>query len=151
MAITIQSAYATSYAEGMPGMIADSNTQARPTGTVEDAAGIGFGKACFSGTNERGITATPGTKFKGISIADAGIVPNPGGAVDTYPQYANISMLDMGDIWVLAGANTTKDAPVYVTSGGVFTPTTTSNTAIPATFMSAVSSGAPVKIRVVQQ
>lgn len=151
MSITIQSTYATSYAEGFPGMLADGTTSNRVSGTVEDAGGIAFGKACFGGTAERGITATGGTKFKGISIADAGVVPAIGGTADVYPQYANISLLDQGDIWVLAGANTTKDAAVYVTSGGAFTPTSSSNTAIPATFMSAVSSGAPVKIRVVQQ
>lgn len=151
MAITIQSTYLTDYVQGFPGMLADGNTTARPTGTVEDAAGIGFGKACFQGTAARGVTATPGTKFAGIAIADAGVVPPPGGSADIYPQYANISMLDQGDIWVLAGANTTIDAPVYVTAAGVFTPTSAGNTAIPATFMEAVSSGAPVKIRVVQQ
>ena len=52
---------------------------------------------------------------------------------------------------VAAGSNTTKDAPVFVTAGGVFTATGTGNTAIPATFMDAVTSGAPVRIRVVQQ
>lgn len=151
MAITIQNTYATDYTPGFPGMLADGVTGNRVSGTVEDAAGIGFGKAVFSGTNERGLTATPGTKFKGISIADAGVVPGIGGAADLYPQYANLSALDQGDIWVIAGANTTKDAAVYVTSGGVFTPSSSGNTAIPATFMSAVSSGAPVKLRVVQQ
>jgi hypothetical protein len=105
----------------------------------------------FGGTAEKGLTATPGTKFKGITIADAGVVPvSASGTVDLYPQYANASVLDEGDIWVIAGANTTKDAAVYVTSAGAFTPTSTSNTLIPASFMSAVSSGAPVKIRVVK-
>ncbi|MES2289275.1 MAG: hypothetical protein V4530_06005 [Pseudomonadota bacterium] len=151
MTITIQSTYATDYTRGFPGMLADGNTQSRPSGTVEDAGGIAFGKAAFSGTNERGFTATPGTKFKGITIADAGVVPPIGGAADVYPQYANVSLLDQGDIWVTAGANVVKDAAVYVTSGGAFTSVSGGNTAIPATFMEAVSSGAPVKIRVVQQ
>ncbi|RVT93703.1 structural cement protein Gp24 [Sphingomonas crocodyli] len=151
MAITIQNSYATDYTPGFPGMLADGNTTARPSGTVEDAAGIAFGKACFSGTNPRGITGTPGTKFKGIAIADAGVVPPIGGVADVYPQYANISLCDMGDIWVLAGANVAKDAAVYVTSAGAFTSSSSGNTAIPATFMEAVSSGAPVKLRVVQQ
>lgn len=151
MAITIQNTYATDYTPGFPGMIADGNTQARPSGTVEDAAGIGFGKACFSGTNPRGITGTPGTKFKGIAIADAGVVPVLGGTADVYSQYSNISMLDQGDIWVTAGANVAKDAAAYVTSAGVFTSSSSGNTAIPATFMEAASSGAPVKLRVVQQ
>ncbi len=151
MAITIQSTYLTDYVPGFPGMLADGNTTARPSGTVEDAAGIGFGKACFSGVAAKGITATPGTKFKGIAIADAGVVPGIGGTADVYPQYANISLCDMGDIWITAGATVAKDAAAYVTSGGVFTSSSAGNTAIPATFMEAVSSGSPVKLRVVQQ
>jgi hypothetical protein len=151
MAITIQNSYATDYAKGFPGMLADGNTQARPSGTVETAAGIAFGAACFQGTADRGISSTPGTKFKGIAIANAGVINPIGTGVDLYAQYQNISMLDQGDIFVAAGSNTTPGAAVYVTSGGVFTATSTSNTAIPATFMETVTSGAPVKIRVVQQ
>jgi hypothetical protein len=151
MTITIQSTYLTSYVAGFPGMLADGNTTARPTGTIEDSAGVAFGKAVFQGTNDRGLTATPGTKFKGITIADAGVVPPIGGTADIYPQYASASLCDMGDIFVLAGSNTTPGAAAYVTSGGVFTATSSGNTAIPATFMETVVSGQPVKLRVVQQ
>lgn len=152
MAITVQDNYLADYAQGQPGMLADGNTQARPTGIIQDAGGIAFGRAAFSSTvSSRSITATPGTKFKGITIADVGVVTGLTGAPDVYPQYASASLLDMGDIWVIAGANVAKDAAVYVTSAGAFTSVSTSNTPIPATFMDAVSSGAAVRIRVVQQ
>jgi hypothetical protein len=74
MAITVQSTYLTDYVPGFPGMLADGNVTNRPSGTVEDSAGIAFGKAAFQGTADRGLTATPGTKFKGITIANAGVV-----------------------------------------------------------------------------
>lgn len=151
MAITIQSTYLTSYVPGFPGMLADGNTTARPSGTIEDAAGVAFGKAVFQGIADRGLTATPGTKFKGITIADAGVVPGIGGTADLYAQYASASLCDMDCIWVLAGANTTAGAQAYVTSAGVFTPSSSGNTLIPASFMETVLSGAPVKLRVVQQ
>jgi len=151
MSITIQSTYLTDYVAGFPGMLADGNVTNRPSGTVEDSAGIAFGKACFQGTADRGITATPGTKFKGVTIANAGVVPPIGGAVDTYLQYASASLCDMGDIWVTAGANVAAAAAVYVTSAGVFTSSSSGNTAIPATFIDTVLSGAPVRIRIVQQ
>lgn len=151
MSITIQSTYLTDYVAGMPGMLADGNLTNRPSGTVEDSAGIAFGKACFQGTADRGLTATPGTKFKGVTIANAGVINPVGSPVDTYVQYASASLCDMGDIWVTAGSNTTPGAAVYVTSGGVFTATSTSNTAIPATFMDTVTSGAVARIRIVQQ
>jgi hypothetical protein len=151
MAITIQSTYLTDYVTGFPGMLADGNVTNRPSGTVEDSAGIAFGKAAFQGTNDRGLTATPGTKFKGVTIANAGVIAPVGGAADTYLQYASASLCDMGDIWVLAGSNTTPGAAVYVTSAGAFTTVSSGNTAIPATFMDTVTSGSPVRLRIVQQ
>jgi hypothetical protein len=152
MAITIQNTYLTDYAPGFPGMLADGNLTNRPTGLVQDAAGIAFGLATFAhATIDKGVTATPGTKFRGVTIANAGVVAGIGAAADTYPQYASASLLDMGDIWVTAGSNTTPSAAVYVTAGGVFTATSTGNTAIPATFIDTAASGAPVRIRVVQQ
>jgi hypothetical protein len=153
MAITVQSTYLTDYAQGFPGMLADGNITNRPTGIVQDAAGMAFGAAAFqSGTTDhQAITATPGTKFKGVVIANVGIVAGPSGVADTHGQYASASLCDMGDIWVTAGSTTTAGAAVYVTSGGAYTATSTSNTAIPASFMDAVASGAPVKIRIVQQ
>jgi hypothetical protein len=151
MAITIQNSYLTDYVKGFPGMLADGNTQARPSGTVETVAGIPFGAACFQGTADRGVTSTPGTKFKGIAIANAGVINPVGAAVDTYAQYQNISMLDMGDIYVTAGSAMTPGAALFVTPAGAITTTATANTAIPATSMETAASGAPVKIRVVQQ
>lgn len=151
MAITVQDTYLTDYATGFPGMLADGNTQARPTGISADASATPFGSAVFSTGTGRQVTKTPGTKFKGIVIADVGIVAAPGGVADAHAQYGTMSLCDMGDIYVTAGSTTTKDAAVYVTSAGVFTATATANTAIPATFMDAVASGAPVRIRVVQQ
>jgi hypothetical protein len=154
MSITVQSTYLTDYVAGFPGMLADGNVTNRPTGIVQDVAGIAFGIATFQSgaTDGKAITATPGTKFKGVTIANAGLVAPVGGAADTYGQYASASLCDMGDIWVLAGSNTTPGAPVYVTSAGVFTTVSTGgNIAIPATFIDAVSSGAAVRIRIVQQ
>lgn len=151
MAITVQDTYLTDYAKGFPGMLANGETQNRISRTVEDSAGIAFGKAVFSGTDDHGVTATPSANFIGITIADVGIVPlSASGAADTYAQYQTASIIDMGTIWVTAGSNTTDKAAVYVTSGGVFTTSSSSNTLIPATFVDTVSSGAPVRIRVTQ-
>jgi len=152
MAITVQDTYLTDYAAGFPGMLADGTTQNRVTGIVADAAGIAFGKAAFSsGTTGKQITATPGTKFKGITIAHSALATGLTGTADVYGQYASANLLDNGNIFVTAGATVAKDAAVYVTSAGVFTSVSSGNTAIPATFMDAAASGAPVKIRVIQQ
>lgn len=151
MPITVQDTYLTDYAPGQPGMLADGNTQSRPTGINADATPTPFGAAVFSTGTGRQVTKTPGTKFKGIVIADAGVVPGLNGTADAHAQYGTMSLCDMGPIWVIAGANVAKDAAVYVTAAGAFTSSASGNTAIPATFMDAVSSGAVVRIRVVQQ
>jgi len=150
MPITVQDTYLTDYAQGFPGMLADGNTQSRPTGQVADAAGIQFGRATFGTGTGKQITATPGGKFKGITIADVGIVGGLSGAVDTYHQNASASLLDMGNIWVAVTGAVTKDAAVYVTAAGAFTATSTGNTAIPATFLDAATDTV-ARIRVVQQ
>ncbi len=146
----VQSTYADTIPVGFPGMVANGEASNRLSRTVEDAAGIAFGKAAFRGSGDNGVTATPGAgTFMGITIADHGIQPVPGTvAADIYPQYASAGLLNEGEIWVTAGSNTTDGAAVYVTSGGVFTATSSGNTAIPAVFDDTVSSGSLVRLRV---
>lgn len=151
MPITIQDTYLTDYATGFPGMLADGEVTNRTTGEVEDAAGIAFGKAVFKGTARKGVTATPGTKFKGVTISDVGTINPIGSIVDGYRQNASASLIDEGNIWVAAASTTTVDAPVYVTAAGAFTATSTGNTAIPATFLDAVTTSGNVRIRIVRQ
>jgi hypothetical protein len=76
MPFIVQSTYKTGYDAGYPGMVANGETSNRISRTVEDSAGIAFGKAAFRGADDRGCTATPAAgKFMGITIADAGVVP----------------------------------------------------------------------------
>jgi hypothetical protein len=150
MAITVQDTYLTDYVQGFPGMLADGNTQSRPSGINADATPTPFGAAVFSTGTGRQVTKTPGTKFKGIVIADAGIVGGLNATPDAHGQYGTMSLCDMGNIWVTATGAAAKDAAVYVTAAGAFTATSTGNTAIPATFMDATTGGS-VRIRVVQQ
>jgi hypothetical protein len=75
MAITIQSTYATGFAAGYAGMVANGEESNRISRTVEDSAGIAFGKAAFRGSGDHGVTATPAAgTFMGVTIADQGIV-----------------------------------------------------------------------------
>lgn len=145
----VQNSFPATPALGYPGMVANGETSNRLTRTIEDAAGIAFGKAAFRGVGDHGITATPAAgTFMGISIATHGLAASLTGTADTYGQYASVPLLNEGEIWVTAGSNTTDGAAVYVTSAGVFTATSTSNTAIPAVFDDTVSSGALVRLRV---
>lgn len=147
MSITIQSTYLSGPARGFPGMVVNGEDSNRISRTVEDAAGIAFGLAVFQGATDHGVTATPSANFMGVTIADAGLIPLPGGAVDTYQQYQTAGILNEGPIIVTASVAVTPRQAVYVTSAGAFTNVSTSNTAIPATFDETASSGSPVRIR----
>lgn len=148
----VQSTYTSNIPVGYPGMVANGETSNRPSRTVEDAAGIAFGKAAFRGAGDHGITGTPAAgKFMGIVIADLGQQPVPGGvAADIMPQYSSAALLRFGEIWVTAGAAVADGDQVYVTPGGAFTNVPTSNIAIPAEFDDTVASGAMVRLRVRQ-
>lgn len=152
MAITIQSSYADDYAKGFPGLVANGETSNRISRTVEDAAGIAFGRAVFRGAGDHGVTATPAANtFMGVTIADVGVVPAVvGGDVDEYPQYATAGILFEGCIYVMVGEDVTDGAAAYVTAGGAFVDTSTSNTAIPAVFDETVTSGGICRLRIVR-
>lgn len=96
---------------------------------VEDAAGVGFGKAVFQGAADKGITTTANAKFVGITLLDrsaTGAIGNP----DAFPQRASARVMTKGDIWVAASVAVAAGDPVYLTSAGAFTNVATSNTAI---------------------
>jgi hypothetical protein len=150
MSITIQTNYAEGYARGVPGMVGNGEKSNRISRTVEDAAGIAFGKAAFRGVGDHGVTATPAVgTFMGITILDRGIVPTTvSGAVDVYPQYSTAGLLNEGPICVTVAVNVSDGEAVYVTSAGAFTNVSSGNTAIPAVFDETVASGGICMLRV---
>jgi hypothetical protein len=147
---TVQSTYSTALPDGFAGMVANGETSNRISRTVEDAAGIGFGKAAFRGSGDHGVTATPAANtFMGIVIADKSQMPATiGGDVDEVPQYGTAALLREGVIWVTAGEAVTDGAQAYVTSGGAIVDTSSGNTAIPARFDQTAANGALVRLRV---
>lgn len=146
----VQSTYATSYANGYPGMVANGETSNRISRTVEDATAIPFGKAVWRGAGDHGCTLTPtANTLLGITIANYAAPPvqATGAEADSYPQYSTAAILTQGEIWVTAGADTTDGAQVYATSAGVLTPTSTSNTAVTGWFFDdTVTGGSLVRI-----
>jgi len=145
----IQTSYAATMPPAQAGLVANMETQNSITRLIEDAAGVGFGIALFQGAADLGVTKTPGTLFKGVSIANKTLVmAAAGGTVDVYPQRYNVALLDKGVIWVNVAAAVAAGAPAYVTSAGVWTSTATGNTAIPnATFDSSTTGAGLAKLR----
>lgn len=128
----VQDTFNSAPAIGYPGMVANGETSNRISRTVEDAGGIAFGKACFRGTGDRGVTGTPAAdKLLGFAIADHGVQPLPGGvAADIYPRYSSAAIITDGAIYVTVGEDVTDGAPVYITAGGLIVDTVGAN--IPA-------------------
>lgn len=123
----VQDTYNAAPAKGYAGMVVNGETSNRISRTCEDAAGIAFGKACFRGTGDHGTTGTPGAAgtLLGISIADHGVQPLPGGvAADIYPRYASVGIHNQGAIYVSPSVDVVDGAKVYITPAGLFTNVT---------------------------
>lgn len=151
MSITIQSTYLTDYVRGFAGMVADGEPSNRISRTVEDAAGIAFGKAAWRGAGDHGVTLTPATgTFMGVTIADAGVMPNGVTAADIYPQYSTAGLLNEGVIFVIPSVNVADGDPVYVTPAGLWTNVSNSsaNFLVPGKYDETIVSGSPVRLRV---
>jgi hypothetical protein len=149
MAITVQSTYSSTPAVGFAGMVANGETSNRISRTIEDAAGMAFGKAGFRGTGDHGVTGTPSAAtFMGILIADVGQVPGTGETADTLAQYKTGAFLAEGVIFVSASVAVADGDQAYVTSAGLITNVATSNTAIPAKFDATISAAGIVPLRV---
>lgn len=150
----LQPTYTLARPTGYPGMVANGETSNRISRTIEDTAGVAFGKAVFRGVGDHGVTATPAANtFMGVTIADlsvqslAGVVAG-GVAADIYPRYATAGLMNEGMIWVTVSEAVLDGDPAYVTSAGNFVKTATSNTAIPAVFDDTGASGSLVRLRV---
>lgn len=120
--MAIQDIYNDAPAKGFPGMVRNGETSNRISRTVEDAAGLAFGKFAFRGAGDHGCTGTPNAEPLGVAIADHGVQPLPGGvAADIYPQYSTAGIMGYGSTFVMAGVAVNDGQPVYVTPAGVIT------------------------------
>lgn len=66
----VQTSYSETVNAGYPGMVANGETSNRISRTCEDAAGIGFGKAVYRGSNDHGCSGS--TTLTAAPSEDAG-------------------------------------------------------------------------------
>lgn len=138
----LQTVYTDQVAPGFAGMVANAETSNRITRTNEDAAGLPFGRAVFRGVGDHGCTATVGAGFLGISIAHEALGLLAGATADAFPQFASVPIMTMGVIWVNASVAVAKGDQAYVTSAGLLTNVSTSNTILTGWFFDTSSTGA---------
>lgn len=106
--------------KGYPGMEADGELSNIITRTLESDS-VGFGKAVYQGTNDRGVVTAPSANLLGFTIKNPFLPITSARAADTYAKGDNVRIKNRGKIWVTAAANVTDRAPVYVTTGGDIT------------------------------
>lgn len=127
----IQTTYDAVRPVGYAGMIANGETSNRISRTVEDAAGVAFGKPVFRGVGDHGAIAAPtAAALLGITIANYAAPPvaATGVQADIYTQNSTAGILTQGVIWVQSSVAVADGDQAYVTAGGLLTNVSTSNT-----------------------
>lgn len=146
----MQTSYAANPPKGYPGMVVNGETSNRISRTVENSAGVAFGRGAFRGSGQNGCTGVVGTaaNFLGFTIADHGLQVLAGGTPDVYRQYASAAIMTQGVLYVVAGEAVTQGAPVYIDAAdGDAVDTATDNIATGGwVFDEAAASGAIVRI-----
>lgn len=141
----LQSSYLATHAKAIAGMIADMVPRDVISRTVQDVAGIGFGKVVYQGTADRQITATPSAKAIGITVIDPS---RPVESGDKYAQYDEAAVLIKGAIWVTVSGSVVAGDPAYRTAGNAFSAASSGNTALAnARFETSAANGELAVIR----
>ena len=109
--------------KGVAGAIANTENSNIISRTVEDAAGIAFGKPVAQGVNDKGVRATKAddSQFVGITVLDRTATDLINGK---FVQYESARVLDRGVIWVTVSEAVTAGDPVAITvATGAFAKT----------------------------
>lgn len=115
----LQTSYSNTVTKGYAGMVADGETSNRITRSMQDAAGIAFGKPVYRGTGDHDCTGTVGTlaTFLGFTIATSVLPLVAGQTADTYAQYDNVNILTGGAIFVNVTAAVADGAAITMGTG----------------------------------
>lgn len=115
----LQTTFSDTIAKGYPGMVANGETSNRITRTIEDAAGVAFGKPVYRGSGDHGATGTVGTlaTFLGWTIATSALGLLPGADADEYQQYDNAAIMTGGAIYVTVTGAVADGAALTVGTG----------------------------------
>lgn len=106
-----QSNYNEYMEPGVPGQLVNGEDFNAVSGTVETAAGIGFGEPVSRGAAEKGlIAAAAATVFVGITRRNPAVAPESG---DKYAQYREAAAIDEGVVWGRAGAALAVDGLAF--------------------------------------
>lgn len=116
----LQTTYTGTVTKAYAGMVANGETSNRISRTVEDAAGVAFGKPVYRGTGDHGCTGTVGTlaTMLGFTIATSALGLLPGADADEYQQYDTANVMTGGAIYVNVTAAVADGAAITMGTGG---------------------------------
>ncbi len=105
MPTPFQSTYANTQGVGLEGGLVNGEEFNAFSRTVETAAGIQFGRPVAKGAADKGIILHAAAQaFHGITRRNPTIRPSVGTNGDRYGQYQEAAVIDLGVVWVTAGA-----------------------------------------------
>lgn len=111
--MAIQSTYSETIRAGVPGQLANIGGGPLLSRTVEDAAGIAFGKAVEQGTNDKGCKVFDGGVVLGITVRERSVSAEQ----DKFLQYESARIAVPGSqvsLWVTAAVAVNAGDDVYV-------------------------------------
>lgn len=147
-----QTSYTATQAAGVEGMMAtmwgghQSDTETR---LCETAAGIGFGRAVSQGAGAKGaVVGGTVAGFLGITVRAPAEVIQAGQTVDIYQRYQNMSVMNKGDIWVVAVNGCTAGATAsFDGTTGQFNPAAGGLTIPGSRWLTTATAGGLAKLR----
>jgi hypothetical protein len=119
--MSVQAEYLDGILPAVAGMIANMVPATMISRTVEDAAGIAFGKPVAQGVNDKGCKNTVGaTAIVGITVRERSVSAE----ADLFAQYEEARIMTKGVIWVEASVAVVAGDIVHVIAAtGAFAKT----------------------------
>lgn len=143
----IQTSYSNTITPYYAGQIANEEPHTIISRTVEDAAGIGFGKVVVQGAAAYGVIvpAGGGSAFRGVTVRDQA---RQAATPDVFARYEEAAVMTKGVVIVSASVAVNAGDPAYfVPATGVITNVATNNTAMNAVFDATIAGAGLVPLR----
>lgn len=147
---TLQSTFSEDIPYGFAGMEADGEGSNIISRTLEGSTDCEFGRPCYRGSNDKGVTLTVSAALMGFAIAQKGLPLTADRPADVYAPGDTIALKERGKIWVSCSTAAADGAQVYVTSAGAVSNSSGGNTAATGWFFEDTISVAGV-VRIVRR
>lgn len=109
---------------------------------LEGSTAAGFGKAVYRGSGDKGAVLTVSANLRGFTLRNQTLPQTANRAEDVYAPGDTMAVRERGTVYVDAAVAVADGEQVYVTSAGVITNVSTSNTAATGWLFDQTTTGA---------